>query len=244
MTGAPASDEFRINERCIDCGTCWTFDPDHFAAGAGTAVVAHQPVGEASQRQALLALQACPVAAIETSRALQRTTPADGFPSWICSHAAGEVFYCGWASHRSFGARSWLIQRADGNVMVDVPRWSAPLARRIEVMGGLAQIVLTHRDDVADHQRWAQAFACERWIHRGDADAAPSAEQVLEGQEPLGLAPQIELLPTPGHTPGSLCLLLGDQRRVLFSGDHVWWNRDQDVLVCSERYCAFSTGRN
>ena len=237
MTGAPASDEFRINERCIDCGTCWTFDPDHFAAGAGTAVVAHQPVGASSQRQALLALQACPVAAIETSRALQRTTPADGFPSWICSHAAGEVFYCGWASHRSFGARSWLIQRADGNVMVDVPRWSAPLARRIEVMGGLAQIVLTHRDDVADHQRWAQAFACERWIHRGDADAAPSAEQVLEGQEPLELAPQIELLPTPGHTPGSLCLLLGDQRRVLFSGDHVWWNRDQDVLVCSERYC-------
>ena len=237
MTGAPASDEFRINERCIDCGTCWTFDPDHFASGSGTAVVAHQPVGEASQRQALLALQACPVAAIETSRALQRTTPADGFPSWICSHAAGEVFYCGWASHRSFGARSWLIQRADGNVMVDVPRWSAPLARRIEVMGGLAQIVLTHRDDVADHQRWAQAFACERWIHRGDADAAPSAEQVLEGQEPLELAPQIELLPTPGHTPGSLCLLLGDQRRVLFSGDHVWWNRDQDVLVCSERYC-------
>ena len=201
------------------------------------AVVAHQPRGASSQRQALLALQACPVAAIETSRALQRTTPADGFPSWICSHAAGEVFYCGWASHRSFGARSWLIQRADGNVMVDVPRWSAPLARRIQAMGGLAQIVLTHRDDVAEHQRWAQAFACERWIHRGDADAAPSAEQVLEGLEPLELAPQIELLPTPGHTPGSLCLLLGDQRRVLFSGDHVWWNRDQDVLVCSERYC-------
>ena len=237
MPQSPASSAFRINRRCIDCGTCWTFDPDHFAAGAGTAVVAHQPVGASSQRQALLALQACPVAAIETSRALQRTTPADGFPSWICSHAAGEVFYCGWASQRSFGARSWLIQRADGNVMVDVPRWSAPLARRIQAMGGLAQIVLTHRDDVADHQRWAQAFACERWIHRGDADAAPSAEQVLEGQEPLELAPQIELLPTPGHTPGSLCLLLGDQRRVLFSGDHVWWNRDQDVLVCSERYC-------
>ena len=166
MTDAPASDEFRINERCIDCGTCWTFDPDHFAAGAGTAVVAHQPRGASSQRQALLASQACPVAAIETSRALQRTTPADGFPSWICSHAAGEVFYCGWASQRSFGARSWLIQRADGNVMVDVPWWSAPLARRIQAMGGLSQIVLTHRDDVAEHQRWAQAFACERSLQR------------------------------------------------------------------------------
>ena len=87
MTGAPASDECRINERCIDFGTCWTFDPDHFASGAETAVVFQQPIGEASQRQALMALQACPVAAIETSRALQRTTPADGFQSWIFSHA-------------------------------------------------------------------------------------------------------------------------------------------------------------
>ena len=228
---------FRINERCIDCGTCWTFDPDHFASGAGTALVRQQPQGEPAQRQALLALQACPVAAIETSRALQRTTPVDGFPTWICSHAAGEVHYCGWASQRSFGARSWLIQRPDGNVMVDVPRWSAPLARRIRSMGGLSRIVLTHRDDVADHQRWADAFGCERWIHRGDADAAPAAEWILEGEEPFVLAPQLQLLPTPGHTAGSLCLLLGDRRSVLFSGDHVWWNREQAVLVCSERYC-------
>ena len=34
-----------------------------------------------------------------------------------------------------------------------------------------------------------------------------------------------------------MCLLLGDRRSVLFSGDHVWWNREQAVLVCSERFC-------
>ena len=84
-------------------------------------MVRQQPADEPARRQALLALQACPVAAIETSRALQRTTPVHGFPSWVCSHAAGEVYYCGWASRRSFGASSWLIQRPDGNVMVDAP---------------------------------------------------------------------------------------------------------------------------
>ena len=200
-------------------------------------MVRQQPADEPARRQALLALQACPVAAIETSRALQRTTPVHGFPFWVCSHAAGEVYYCGWASRRSFGASSWLIQRPDGNVMVDVPRWSAPLARRIRAMGGLARIVLTHRDDVAEHQCWADAFGCERWIHRGDADAAPAAEQILDGQEPIRLAAQLQLVPTPGHTAGSMALLLGDQRSVLFSGDHVWWNREQGVPVCSERYC-------
>ena len=173
-------------------------------------MVRQQPADEPARRQALLALQACPVAAIETSRALQRTTPVHGFPSWVCSHAAGEVYYFGWASRRSFGASSWLIQRPDGNVMVDVPRWSAPLARRIRAMGGLARIVLTHRDDVAEHQRWADAFGCERWIHRGDADAAPAAEQILDGQKPIRLAAQLQLVPTPGHTAGSMALLLGD----------------------------------
>ena len=92
-------------------------------------------------------------------------------------------------------------------------------------MGGLARIVLTHRDDVAEHQRWADAFGCERWIHRGDADAAPAAEQILDGQKPIRLAAQLQLVPTPGHTAGSMALLLWDQRSVLFSGDHVWWNR-------------------
>lgn len=228
---------FLVNDRCIDCGTCWTFDPAHFSSGPGAAVVHRQPCGASEHRQALLALQACPVAAIETTPDQHRRMPMDGFPAWVCSHSAGEVFYCGWASHRSFGARSWLIQRSDGNVMVDVPRWSAPLARRLEQMGGLRAIVLTHRDDVADHAQWARVFGCERWIHAGDADAAPEAERVLEGQGHVVIAPGLELLPTPGHTAGSVCVVLGEQRRVLFSGDHLWWNNDTNVLVCSRRFC-------
>ena len=36
---------------------------------------------------------------------------------------------------------------------------------------------------------------------------------------------------------GSLCVQLGQERSVLFSGDHLWWNREQQVLVASERYC-------
>ena len=61
------SGPFFVNERCIDCGTCWTFDPEHYGAGVNTAFVHRQPSGAQAQRQALLALQACPVAAIETS---------------------------------------------------------------------------------------------------------------------------------------------------------------------------------
>ena len=229
--------QFWINDRCINCGTCWQFDPDHFAPEGERAWVHAQPVGQEATEQALLALQACPVAAIETERRLRQTTPVDGFPALIHAHPEGTISYCGWASRRSFGACSWLITRPSGNVMVDVPRWSAPLARRINDLGGLQAIVLTHRDDVADHELWARAFRCERWIHAADADAAPQAEQQLKGHDAVEIAEGLQLIPTPGHTQGSLCALLGDARSVLFSGDHLWWNPEQAVVVASERYC-------
>ena len=228
---------FRINSRCISCGTCWQFDPEHFANGGAAAVVCQQPRELPALQRALLALQACPVAAIEASAEQRLQRPDDGFPVLVTRHRHGEVFYCGWASKRSFGACSWLICRPDGNVMVDVPRWSAPLARRIEVLGGLAAIVLTHRDDVADHARWARAFGAERWIHGADAEAAPEAEQRMEGEAPRLIGDGLRLIPTPGHTAGSMCLQLGEQRAVLFSGDHLWWNRELQVVVASERYC-------
>ena len=177
------------------------------------------------------------MAAIETERRLLQTTPVDGFPALIKEHPEGTIYYCGWASRHSFGACSWLITRPSGNVMVDVPRWSAPLARRIQALGGLRFIVLTHRDDVADHARWASALGCERWIHAADADAAPQAEYLITGEDALAIAEGFQLIPTPGHTEGSLCALLGDARAVLFSGDHLWWNPEQAVVVASERYC-------
>ena len=228
---------FRINSRCISCGTCWQFDPEHFANGGDAAVVCQQPQALPSLHRALLALQACPVAAIEASAEQRRQGPDHGFPVPVTRHRHGEVMYCGWASKRSFGACSWLIRRPGGNVMVDVPRWSAPLARRIKALGGLAAIVLTHRDDVADHTRWARAFGAERWIHGADGAAAPEAERQVVGDAPQLIADGLRLIPTPGHTAGSMCLQLGEQRAVLFSGDHLWWNRERQVVVASERYC-------
>lgn len=234
---ANAPGPFFVDASCIHCGTCWQFDPQHFAPSAGHSHVQRQPQGAQECRQALLALQACPVAAIGTSAELHAQMPLDGFPTLVVRHPAGDVYYCGWTSRRSFGASSWLIVRSTGNVLIDSPRWSAPLARRLAALGGLSAMVLTHRDDVADHARWARAFGCERWIHQADADAAPDAERLLMGMEPVVLADQLQLIPTPGHTAGSLVAVLGASASVLFSGDHLWWNPEQAVVVASQRYC-------
>ena len=248
---ANAPGPFYVDGSCIDCGTCWRWDPDHFAPGEGQARVVCQPEGEPAVVRALLAQQACPVAAIGSPAELLRrhgsALARQGFPSLLVSHSRGEIFYCGWASRRSFGASSYLLVRppeAGGTVLIDSPRFSTPLARRIAELGGLAAIVLTHRDDVADHARWAAHFGCPRWIHRADADAAPGAEHLVEGREPVVGPGGLLLLPTPGHTAGSMVALLGEagtaDGQVLFSGDHLWWSGRLQQVVASRQYCWWS----
>ncbi|WP_216900570.1 MBL fold metallo-hydrolase [Synechococcus sp. CCY 9618] len=231
---------FYVDGSCIDCGTCWQFDPAHFAPTGSTSHVWAQPEDDAATRQALLALQACPVAAIGAPKQLLAQTPADGFPALVTALPQGEVHYCGWASRKSFGASSWLItrRRADGrpdNVLIDSPRWSAALARRIEAQGGVSRILLSHRDDVADHSAWADRFGAGRWIHTADADAAPEAEHRIEGTERQQLDDDLLVVPVPGHTAGSVALLFAGT--VLFSGDHLWWGVDPAGLVASRRHC-------
>ena len=238
-TNAPGP--FYVDAGCIDCGTCWQWDPEHFGPAGSQAHVHHQPEGPEPTSRALLALQACPVAAIGAPAELVRTTPPDGFPALLTRHPAGDVFYCGWASRRSFGASSYLIVRPAGNVLIDSPRFNGPLARRIAALGGLEAIVLSHRDDVADQGQWAEHFACPRWIHAADAAAAPEAEHRLQGESALPLDPDLTLIPTPGHTAGSLVALLGGQ--ILFSGDHLWWSSETRAVVASRRYCWWNWSR-
>lgn len=245
---ANAPGPFYVDTSCIDCGTCWRWDPAHFAPGGGQARVAQQPEGERATVRALLAQQACPVAAIGSPAVLLRrhstALAKNGFPALLVSHPLADIHDCGWASRQSFGASSYLLVRppdAGGNVLIDSPRYNRLLARRITSLGGLAAIVLTHRDDVADQAHWASHFGCPRWIHRADADAAPGAEHLVEGRAPVEGPPGLRLVPTPGHTEGSMVAVLGaagsEVGQVLFSGDHLWWSERLQQVVASRRYC-------
>src|SRR6185312_10517836 len=101
---------------------------------------------------------------------------------------AGNVYYCGYASSSSFGASSYLIVRPEGNVLVDSPRAARPLLDRIAAMGGVRTMILTHRDDVADHDAIHRAFGCERLIHDRDVDAGTAAaERRIRGEDPVRL---------------------------------------------------------
>lgn len=228
---------FFIDSSCINCGSCWQIDPLHFVPTTDAAYVSKQPYGEKEIQKALLAVIDCPVAAIHSPTKFSINDSINCFPILVSKHPAGKVYYCGWSSRLSFGASSWLIIKPEGNILIDSPRWSAPLARQIKKMGGLKHIVLTHRDDVADHNDWAKAFNCERWIHKNDADAAPEAEKQIIGLEEIFLEKEIKLIPSPGHTKGSIVVVLGDKKQIVFSGDHLWWNQQKQSLIASKDYC-------
>jgi glyoxylase-like metal-dependent hydrolase (beta-lactamase superfamily II)/ferredoxin len=226
--------EFFVDTTCIDCDTCRQLAPATFGETAAYAFVHTQPQTAENTRQALHALLACPTGSIGTIHRHNLNTVRPDFPL----HIDDGVFYCGYNSPKSYGGNSYFVQHADGNWLIDAPKFLPPLVRQFETMGGLSRIFLTHRDDVADAARYARHFAAQRLIHRAELAAQPEAEIVLEGTEPVPFGVDFLVIPTPGHTQGH-CVLLYKQR-YLFSGDHLWWDRDTRQLDASQDYCWYS----
>ncbi len=226
-----AEGAFFVDWACIDCGTCYQFAPETFGAAGSHSIVHAQPEAAHAKLRAAMALVACPVAAIGTAEKALVTPASQAFPSPV----EDEVSFCGWTSEKSFGASSWFIERVAGNVLVDSPRASPQLMKRLEEKGGVSMMILSHQDDVADHAAYHDRFACPRVMHAGDAlRALPGCEQVIEGEEPVALADDLLLIPTPGHTAGSLCLLY--RETFLFTGDHLWWSKPRNLLWASKSY--------
>jgi ferredoxin len=152
---ANVAGDFFVDSTCIDCGTCRQVAPDTFAEGHDASFVRRQPGDAAVMHRARMALVACPVAAIGTETKHAIAAARTAFPELI----EDGVYYCGWAAESSYGARSYLIVRPEGNVLVDSPRYAEALVAAIEKHGGVRWMFLTHRDDVADHRKFREHSA-------------------------------------------------------------------------------------
>jgi glyoxylase-like metal-dependent hydrolase (beta-lactamase superfamily II)/ferredoxin len=227
---ANASGPFFVDSTCINCDTCRQLAPASFREVGDYSAVVSQPKGDAELHQAYQALLACPTGSIGTERSEKprlRGAMAS-FPLLL----ADDVYYCGFNSEKSFGANSYFVRHPDGNWLIDSPRYVRRLVEAFGALGGIRRIFLTHEDDVADSSLYAQHFGATRIIHRADAGAAPDAEWIVEGEDPVMAAERFRIIPVPGHTQGSMALLYDE--RFLFSGDHLWWDRNVDGLGAPE----------
>jgi len=226
--------DFFVDSTCIDCDACRQIAPGVFGEAADTSFVKAQPGSNTDRRQALQALLACPTGSIGCLGDDDVKAVMKDFPLVI----EQPVFYCGSNSPNSYGGNSYFIRHAAGNWLIDSPKFVTPLVKRLEALGGIVYIFLTHRDDVADAERYAEHFRSRRIIHWEELSSQPSAEVVLNGEGPWELAPGFLAIPTPGHTKGHCVLLF--QNRFLFTGDHLDWDRDGQQLAASEDYCWYS----
>jgi glyoxylase-like metal-dependent hydrolase (beta-lactamase superfamily II) len=167
-----------------------------------------------------MALVTCPTGSIGTKEKRDLGSALAAYPEQVDEN----VYFCGFASRNSYGAASYFILRPEGNVLIDCPRFATQLVRRIEEAGGVSAMFLTHRDDVADHEKFRKHFGCTRVIHRLDAGGT-HAEQLLDGKTPTVLDQDLVAIPTPGHTRGHAVLLY--REKYLFTGDHLAYENDR-----------------
>jgi glyoxylase-like metal-dependent hydrolase (beta-lactamase superfamily II)/ferredoxin len=227
--------ELFVDRSCIDCAACRWVAPGIFTAADDHSRVARQPETVEERRRALLALVACPTGSIGTVHKADLTEARAAFPERV----EEPVYYAGYHSRDSYGAASWLIVRREGNVLIDSPRFARALVERIEALGGVSLMFLTHRDDVADHKKWQRRFGCRRVMHTDDLDRETREVEIpLEGSDPIVLDGDLTFLPVPGHTRGSTVLLYGE--RFLFSGDHLAYRPELGHPAAFRSVCWYS----
>nr|WP_290221749.1 MBL fold metallo-hydrolase [Trichocoleus desertorum] len=228
--------DFYVDTTCIDCDTCRWMTPEVFHREADQSVVYHQPVDETERLRAMQALLSCPTASIGT---VEKPTDIKTAQSSLPILLTDNVYHCGYHAESSYGAASYLIQRREGNVLVDSPRFAPPLVKRLEELGGVRYLYLTHRDDVADHRKFHDHFGCDRILHQDEINhGTQDVEIQLQGAEPVQLAPDLLIIPVPGHTKGHTVLLYKHQ--FLFTGDHLAWSESQHHLVAFREACWYS----
>jgi glyoxylase-like metal-dependent hydrolase (beta-lactamase superfamily II)/ferredoxin len=229
-----APGEFFVDSTCIDCDTCRQLAPQSFRDHGGQSSVFHQPETDEENARAAMAIIACPTGSIGSDGHADAKNGTAAFPFQITEN----IYYCGFNSEKSFGAWSYLIVRPEGNILVDSPRFSAPLVKKIEALGGVSQMFLSHRDDIADHARFAEKFGAKRIMHAADGAQRFGIENIIEGEKAVKIDDELTIIPVAGHTRGSQVLLY--KNRFLFTGDHLAWSPKRNTLTAFRSACWYS----
>ncbi len=220
-----------VDLTCIDCDVCRKLAPSIFGEGPEHSFVKTQPRNEEEELDAGRALICCPVGSIGQKEKRSLTKAHDSFPLTIND----DVYLLGYHSKKSFAAESYLARLGTHLVMIDSPRFYRPLAEKIQTLGKVDYILLTHRDDVSDYEQWRKALGAQVLIHADDSDVVKNPDIVIKGEEEVEITKDLKIIPTPGHTKGHLCFLLQD--KYLFTGDHLYYSRTMGDFYATKDYC-------
>lgn len=131
---------------------------------------------------------------------------------------------------RNVRARSFLLERPQGNLIVYNAPGLTAAAQAIRTAGGATRLVINHGHEAmfGPQDIDAQVFVHERdreeTAQSLDIDGTFSARRRLDDD--------FEVIPAPGHTPGTTLFLWdGGTHRFLFTGDMLWTQNGQWEVV-------------
>src|SRR6202140_3673835 len=116
-----------VDSTCIDCDACRQIAPSVFGEAVETSYVHTQPVSSTDRRQGLQALLACPTGSIDCLGDDDPKAVMKDFPLVI----EEPVYYCGYNSPKSYGGNSYFIRHAEGNWLIDSPKFVPPLVKQL-----------------------------------------------------------------------------------------------------------------
>jgi hypothetical protein len=127
----------------------------------------------------------------------------------------------------AIGQRALLVQAPGGNVLWDcISLLDDEIAARVEELGGIASISISHPHYYSSMVEWAEAFDAPIYLHAADREwvMRPSDRVVFWEEERLELGPGLTLVRCGGHYQGGTVLHWAagaEGRGALLSGDIV-----------------------
>lgn len=92
---------------------------------------------------------------------------------------------------------------------------------------------------MSPNERFASHFGATRVLHRDDVTSGTlGVERIIDGSDPIEIAPGVRMLHSPGHTKGSAVFLVNG--RYLFTGDHLAWSEARGHLYAFRSACWYS----
>jgi len=138
----------------------------------------------------------------------------------------------------AIGQRALLVQATGGNVLWDcISLLDDEIAGRVEELGGIAAISISHPHYYSSMVEWAEAFDAPIYLHAADREwvMRPSDRVVFWAEERRELGPGLTLVRCGGHYEGGTVLHWSagaEGRGALLSGDIV-------QVIPDRRYVSF-----
>ena len=112
-----------------------------------------------------------------------------------------------------------------GNILIDCPAWNESTEEFLREVGGVSLLFITHRGGIGKAQEIQEAMRCQILIQEQEAYLLPGLN-VTTFQDELTISERIQVIWTPGHSPGSACLYYNFAGGFLFSGRHLLPNQE------------------